>query len=346
VAIYSLDPIVDPRWSEFVDRHASASIVHTPEWLCALKRTYGYRPVVYTTSAPGSTLTNGAVLCRVSSWLTGRRWVSLPFTDHCELLVDSREREAEILEALHQAGSRERLRYIELRALGLQQPENSDWKVEATYCLHVLDLQPSLDDIFRATHKTAVQQAIRRAEREQLEYSDGRSEALLDEFYRLLLLTRRRHNLPPQPIQWFRNLIVSVGDRLKIRVASKDGKTVASILTFQWGDTIHYKYGCSDAQFHNLGGIAMLLWKTIQEGKASGARGLDFGRSDLDNPGLITFKDRWGAKQSVLSYVRHSRQPAKHAGAGRGARLAQQVFARMPDEMLVAAGRLLYRHIA
>ena len=28
----------------------------------------------------------------------------------------------------------------------------------------------------------------------------------------------------------------------------------------------------------------------------------DFGRSDLDNPGLLTFKDRWGATRSSLIY--------------------------------------------
>jgi hypothetical protein len=31
------------------------------------------------------------VFCRVRSWLTGRRSISLPFSDHCEPLVESHE---------------------------------------------------------------------------------------------------------------------------------------------------------------------------------------------------------------------------------------------------------------
>ncbi len=35
-------------------------------------------------------------------------------------------------------------------------------------------------------------------------------------------------------------------------------------------------------------------------------RFFDFGRTDADQQGLITFKDRWGATQSVVTYSRYS----------------------------------------
>ena len=76
---------------------------------------------------------------------------------------------------------------------------------------------------------------------------------------------------------------------------------------FQHKDVVVYKYGCSDTAFQNLGGTQLLLWKTIVEAKASGLTCMDFGRSDADNPGLIAFKDRWGAKSSGLTYLRWSR---------------------------------------
>ena len=74
---------------EFISRHESASVFHSPPWLEAVRRTYGYTPVVYTTSPPSSPLSNGIVLCQIDSWLTGRRMVSVPFSDHCEPLLDS-----------------------------------------------------------------------------------------------------------------------------------------------------------------------------------------------------------------------------------------------------------------
>src|SRR5580693_4016008 len=86
---WQIDPIHDPRWAELVRRHPSASIFHTPEWLGALRRTYGYEPVAITTAPPGEGLRDGLVFCRIRSWLTGARCVSLPFSDHCEPLADS-----------------------------------------------------------------------------------------------------------------------------------------------------------------------------------------------------------------------------------------------------------------
>ena len=82
-----IQPLTDPRWAELVKRHPRSSVFHTREWLEALHRTYGYEPVAMTTCSPDA-LTNAVVFCRVESRLTGRRLVSLPFSDHCELLVE------------------------------------------------------------------------------------------------------------------------------------------------------------------------------------------------------------------------------------------------------------------
>jgi hypothetical protein len=91
-SVYRVDPLRDPRWKQFIAKDQRSSIFHTPEWLDALRRTYGYVPVVLTTSPPDVPLRNGIALCSVSSWLTGERLVSLPFSDHCELLVNDSRR--------------------------------------------------------------------------------------------------------------------------------------------------------------------------------------------------------------------------------------------------------------
>ena len=42
-------------------------------------------------SPPDEPLENGFLFCRVESWLTGRRLVSLPFSDHCEPLCKGKK---------------------------------------------------------------------------------------------------------------------------------------------------------------------------------------------------------------------------------------------------------------
>src|SRR5690349_17025990 len=113
---YPIDPLKDPRWEEFVGAHPHASIFHTRQWLEALRRTYGYEPVAITTAHPGQPLSNGVVFCRIRSWLTGRRLVSLPFADHCEPLVDGGSELECILSSA--GGTREsQWKYVELRPL-------------------------------------------------------------------------------------------------------------------------------------------------------------------------------------------------------------------------------------
>lgn len=345
MTVHTLNPLEDSRWATFVQGHPQTSVCHTAGWLQAMRLTYGYEPVVYTTCPPTATLTNGIVLCRVSSWLTGRRLVSLPFVDHCEPLVEDASERRELLTALQHAVDEEHLKYVEIRPLTSDLQGEAGLETCSSFCFHQLDLRPSLDQLLRNTHKNAVQSQIRRAEREALSYEEGRSDALLSKFYELLLLTRRRHKLPPQPIQWFRNLAVCLGDQLRIRVASKEKRPIASILTLSCGDTLVYKYGCSDASSHNLGAIPFLLWHAIREAKETGLQKLDLGRSDCDNTGLITFKERWGATRSMLTYIRCSARRVAAPHAGYGMDTAKRVFARMPDCLLTTAGRLLYRHI-
>ena len=349
IAVHTLDPLIDPRWPAFLARHPGASVFHTREWLEALRRTYGYDPVVYSTSAPDQALTDGLVLCRVSSWLTGRRLVSVPFADHCEPLVDGVSERTAIAAAVCKTVFRENLKYAEFRETGsgfAQLANDVGFEKRTTFCFHALDLRPSLDDLYRKIHKSAIKVQLRRAEREHLRYDAGNSERVLETFYRLLLLTRRRHRLPPQPIDWFRNLIECFGDRLTIGVASKNDRPVAGILTLRNKEVAVYKYGCSDARVHNLGGVPFVVWHAIKAAKDRGLTMFDLGRSDADNAGLITFKQRWGATASTISYWRCSRRPESTRRRRVSMSIAKQLFDYLPDQLLIAAGKLLYRHIA
>jgi len=342
--VYMLNPLEDARWPAFLERHPAASVFHTPAWLEALRRTYGYVPMAFTTSPPQADLTDGMVACGIRSWLTGSRLVSLPFSDHCEPLVDRPGVLARLLQYLLELKKKEGWRYIELRPHTAPLEDQKGFGKSESFCLHKLDLRPSLAELFRGLHKDSIQRKVRRGEREALTYEEDRTEPLLRQFYSLLLLTRRRHQLPPQPFDWFRNLAESFGEKLKVRVASKDGQPVAAILTLSFRNSMVYKYGGSDEKFHNLGGMPLLFWRTIEDAKAGGAAEFDLGRTDCDNAGLITFKERLGAARLPLTYWR---LPARAAQSKPGwkMRLARIFFSRLPDEVLIHTGSFLYRHI-
>lgn len=342
-ALYQLDPCMDPRWERFLEAHEGASIFHTPGWLEALRRTYGYEPVVFTTSSPDAKITAGQPFCRVNSWLTGKRLVSLPFSDHAALLTEAPDDFRTLLGELKRLVDDRTHRYIELRPVA-EVGDSGLLHSGDRYYWHRLRLDNAAGDIFRSLHKDCVQRKIRRAEREKLSYTEGRSEVLIRQFYRLMVLTHHRHRRPPQPIAWFQNLADCLGERMKIRIASKDGRPVAGILTLCYKRTMVYKYASSDARFHHLGGMADLLWRVIQEAKESGCCELDMGRTDCDNPGLIRFKEHWGAERHILNYWSYSLAPLANSARWR-LRVADKVFGWLPMAALPAAGRLLYRHV-
>lgn len=342
--VYSLNPLTDSRWQELLLRHPSASVFHTPGWLSALQRTYSFEPFVVTTCPPKAELTNGVAFCRVNSALTGSRWVSLPFSDHCEPLASSSAELDGLLSSIAHLRVGSRCRYAELRPLRVSPARYTGFSASTRFFKHELLLTSNPAEVFCRFSKDSIQRKIRRAERERLDYKEGRSEGLISEFYRLQLMTRRRHQLPPQPLAWFHELIGGLGESAKVRVAFKNGEAIASIITLQFKNTMVFKYGCSDARDHNLGGCPMLLWRAIEDAIRYNLGEFDFGRSDLDNKGLATFKDRWGATRSLLTYWTSPSIPHASRRICNGT-LARRALAYVPARLLAFSGRFLYRHV-
>jgi hypothetical protein len=346
--LYQINPIADPRWSEFLKEHPSASVFHTPGWLEALRRTYDYEPIVYTSSPPGGEIRNGLVFCRINSWLTGRRLVSLPFSDHCEPLFDSPEELDLFVRRLQAEVKTQALKYLEVRPINgsfYRSGTTPGFRPATRYRLHVIDLRPDLHQIRQGFHKDSILRRIQRAERAGLTEKSGRSDALLNDFYSMLLLTRARHHLPPQPYEWFRSLIDCLGDALEIRLAYKDQAPVAAILTLRFKDVALYKYGCSDLNFKNLGAMPLLLWRAIEHAKSTEAREFSLGRSEENNAGLIAFKNHWTQHSTPIFYWRYPGPALMKLTESWRVTVVKRVFAGMPKRVLAASGRFIYRHI-
>lgn len=348
VRCYQLDPIRDSRWVRFVGNHFQASVFHTVAWLQALQKTYKYQPVVFTTSPPGEELKNGIVFCRVESWLTGRRMVSLPFSDHCEPMCDSSQDAEVLLRSIRSIMNIQKWKYVEVRTVNPDFAEIGDrtgFVPCATHFLHTLDLRPDLSEIFHGLDKDSVQRRIQRAERAGLIEKCGRSDDLLEDFYQLFVMTRGRQHVPPSPRAWFGNLIDCLGNALEFRVAYKRETPVAAILTLRFKDIIYYKYGCSDSRFNRFAATPWLFWRAITSAKSDGAHQFDLGRTEQDNLGLLKFKNHWVPQPQQLTYWRYPNAPPIDSAGDWKWKMAKSAFSRLPDRCLALAGRLLYRHI-
>jgi CelD/BcsL family acetyltransferase involved in cellulose biosynthesis len=345
MSIYSIDPLVDRRWDDLVARHPDASVFHHRGWMEALHLAYGYKPLVLTSSPLGEPLRDGIALCCVSSWMTGTRLVSLPFADHCQPLLEEGTDLHSFTSWLGEECDRRRWKYVEFRPLRAISTGGLGVEPCASFWFHQVDLAAGLDQLFAQLHKNSFRRNIGRAERERLAYEAGRSPQLLDEFYRLMVATRRRHQLLPQPRAWFRHLVEYMGDKVQIRVVRKHGTAIAAMLSLDQGKSVVFKYGCSDARFHRMGAVPFLFWKLIEESKAAGAANIDLGRSDLNHKGLILFKDRLGARKTFLTYYRHTNIASRNSSTALALLGNWDSIFTMPDVVLSTAGRVVYRHL-
>lgn len=343
--VWTINPLLDDRWPEFVDRHPNSSVFHTTGWLNALRITYGYEPVAFTTSSPSEKLTNALLFCVVRSWLTRGRLVSLPFTDHCEPLVQNIEQLRALCTHLETFRRTQRWKYVEIRTGGVFLGAEEGFRECQVYRWHRLDLRSSLDALYKRFHKDCIRRRIRHAEHQGLRYEEGRSESLVRSFYDLIVLSRLRHRLPPQPLEWFKNLVACMETDVCIRIAFKESRPVAGILTMNHRKKMYYKYGGSDARLNNLGATPMLFWQAIQAAKSAGMEELDLGRSELENQGLIRFKERWGADSVQLTLWRSPTGGVSPSLERLKMRLAKTICTYIPPKMLVPVGRLMYRHV-
>jgi hypothetical protein len=108
--------LTDPRWTEFVAGHPSATPFHHPDWARLVAGCYGYRAFALAASDVTGAIRTGLPMVEVRHLRSGRRWVSLPYTDYCPPLVSCRQDEEHLVSALQRASCAAGVRRVEIRA--------------------------------------------------------------------------------------------------------------------------------------------------------------------------------------------------------------------------------------
>ena len=338
-----LDPVADPRWLQFVEGSSDAVVFHHPGWLRLLSRQYGYPLRACCVLGASGEIVAGLPMARVRSRITGDRLVALPFSDVCPVLVEGTQA-ADAGPALARALEEEHARTgldvnMHARVAGL-----SSAFVLRRFYHHKVSLHPDVSLVERSYAKSQIRRGVARARREGLLTTNETGLAALDAFYALHMRTRKRLGAPTQPkafVRRFRDLFgAGLGFVMLVRLGEQP---IAGAVFLTFNGVLTYKYGASDARFLNKRPNNLLFSDAIAWGCTNGLHTLDLGRTDLDNPGLRSFKRGWGAQEADLHYTCLSRRAPRN-GAGRAALAAKWVIQRSPPAVSRAVGELLYRH--
>jgi hypothetical protein len=343
MALEIVNPLQIPNWEDLILATGKASFFHSSAWARVLHESYGYEPLYF------ASFENGKLSClmpfmEVNSWLTGKRGVSLPFTDYCEPIVENDLSWKEPLDHIIRSGREKGWKYFELRGSGCLLPET---QVSSRYLLHTLDLTKEAGEIFR-TFRKGTKSAIKKAEKADVELTISTSEESIIGFYELNCITRKSHGLPPQPRAFFRAVyrhILKSGLGIVI-LASHRGERIAGGVFFHSGKKAIYKYGAAKRKYQDLRATNLIVWRAINYYMERGCNRFCFGRTERENEGLLRFKRGWGAEESELNYYRYCMKEKNfRKGRGDSTGLMNRVFTKMPVCVLRLLGDLMYRHV-
>jgi hypothetical protein len=336
-----INPLESENWDEFALASRKSTIFHSAAWAKVLHDSYNYRPI-YFAQINNSKFRNLIPLMEVSSLFTGRRGVSLPFSDVCNPIIEKNTKFEKILEQIINYGKTAGWKYIEFR-IGHKPLDNI--AVSKTYVNHILEFDGDEKQIY-SRFRSSTKRNIKKAIKEGVESEICCTLDSMKAFYKLNCQTRKHHGLPPQPWYFFKKVFEHIISQKRGFVAHAiyDGKIVSSSVYFLFGRKAVYKWGASDREYNYLRANNLIMWKAIEWCIRKELKSFDLGRTSPDNEGLLQYKNGWRGKQETIHYYKYDFNKNAFVDEDSGLKSTFRFFYYMPTPLLKMIGYMLYRH--
>jgi lipid II:glycine glycyltransferase (peptidoglycan interpeptide bridge formation enzyme) len=214
----------------------------------------------------------------------------------------------------------------------------------------VLDLSPSLDELWRKVLHHKVRNTVRQAENCNLHvWQECSPQTIKEVFYPLYLKTMRRLGVPPHSVKYFLRCHSGLGERLSIFWAAKDGLVIAALLGFSCGGRVNVTTTVSDEISWEYRPNDLLFWSYIKWAKERNMRYFDFG--SVRYAGQMQYKKKWGCSFSEHAYyllhsARHQSETRVLNSSGDAMKKFSTIWSRyVPDSMGRAIGPVLRKHL-
>ena len=346
--LVEVDPCTDARWDALM-RDDLGSVFGSPPWLRALVSAYALHIEARVLVDRADVVCAGLAFSVLDD-LRGRRRISVPFVDRLDPIVQDHDQWARLAAPLFDGDDDVD---VSLRVLDASVPLG-DARLYEHHQLawHSTDLTRPLD-VIRNGLASGVRSNLRHAERHGVDVHVGSSVEDVRAFHRLHRHTRRhKYGLLAQPLSFFEAIWAEFSPigAIDVVMARLDGEVIAGAMYLQWNDVYYYKFGASIAGSLAVRPNETVHWAGVVRGVERGCRLFDWGVSDLEQPGLVRYKQKFATDErrvSVLRRVGVSPDPrAAEAGRLLGALTALFTAADVPPEITEHAGDLLYRYFA
>jgi CelD/BcsL family acetyltransferase involved in cellulose biosynthesis len=342
-AVLQVDPRTDPLWSTLAAR-PGGSLFTSPPWIGAVSDTYGFEPTARVTVDTSGRPVAGVVWADVRD-LRGQRRLALPFSDRADPIVDGVDRWNDVAADVFAGDLPFTLRCLD------NSPATGDPRFESVgeAAWHATPLNRPLDEL-HAAFRRETRRNIGIAARAGVKVVLSSEIDAAREFHRLhVLLRKRKYRMLAQPFELLERIwsAFAPSDGLRTGLALLDGRVVAGAVYLVWRDTVYLKFSASEKEFLRQYPNEALHWELIQWAHDRGLRTLDWGLSDLDQPGLISFKAKWASTEGRIRTLNAGGPPTgRSADVEQTLRTLTELLTdpSVPDAVTERGGAALYRY--
>ena len=365
VGTVAVDPISDPRWHALATSRAfgpGVGLFTSPPWLAAVCGTYGFTASARVAVDAADRPTGGFAWVDVED-PRGRRRLSLPFSDRADPPVPDTATWDLLNDAAGGDTASGDIPFTDvpftLRCLaGSPAAAGAGLQVAGEAAWHGTPLRDDgvaldVDALHRRIHSQS-RRNIAAAERAGVRVEVRDDLAAVQLMHGLHVRLRKgKYGLLAQPREFFERIWQEFDGRCVTLLASlpdADGadEVVAAALFLEWNGALYYKFGASVPERLHARPNDAIYWTGIRLAVDRGLDLVDWGLSDLDQPGLVRFKRKWATDEHRLLTLRSGTpRPgpgAREFGDALSGLTGLLTDPAVPDAITERAGALLYRY--
>ena len=294
-----------PKWDEIVRNSENSYFFHTHAWAKILEATYGYRIATRLYEIEGNEV--------LVPMMEGKKYglsyyhsMPLGYGGIFPLSDIPPETLQKILKNI--VGGRHLLFELSLppffsfsiqEDLGIREV-NSEWNYT-----HVLSLEEGFDYLWKNKFNRKSRNAIRKAEKSEIEVLNENSLQNFREYYELYVKSSKRwgYKKPPHPLELYENMCKFGSPHVQLRLAVKDDNVIAGLVSLYYGKNVFYWISAYLQEYHVYRPTNLLLKDSVEQACDEGYKYYNFGASG-NLEGVRKFKESFGAERVELKKYR------------------------------------------
>ncbi|MGI9286200.1 MAG: FemAB family XrtA/PEP-CTERM system-associated protein [Pseudomonadales bacterium] len=290
------------RWDDYVRSKGEAAPYHLTAWKQAVEAAYGHRGF-YLLAEDGGKITGVLPLCALKPPIIRGTLCSLPFCDMGGYLYDNDDAKDALFRKALEITKDHKLKKLEIRQGYIKSESEHSITVDGAQATKVQMgmALPSTSEELWSKFKPKLRSQIRKAEKNGLTYSQGKSVEDITAFYNVYAVNMKKLGSPAHSLRWFLEIGRYYGECMLVGLVRLQDTVVGAGIVLLVGHKATIPWASTLSPYNKYAPNMLLYWSLLKNSCDTDCRHFDFGRSTYGE-GTYKFKAQWGATPATLDW--------------------------------------------